>query len=228
MRFSHYLIGAAALSALAGCATYDPIVPVSGTNGRYNHDIEVVEDTEVLELQAYSGQHGIPQYRQGDVRYFLSEYARRGRRHGPLVVSVPQGSPHASSYEASVNQMLNLAAEYNIRDIERSDYNSNGSPEAPMVLAFTAYRAIAPDCPSLATLNLAATSSNDPHPSFGCSMRANLAAMVSDPADLLGARRSDPADTLRRIEVLYLYRAGQSTATERSDSESGAVSTAVE
>ena len=59
-------------------------------------------------------------------------------------------------------------------------------------------------------------------------MRANLAAMVSDPADLLGARRSDPADTLRRIEVLDLYRAGQSTATERSESESGAVSTAVE
>ena len=228
MRFSHCLIGMAALSTLAGCATYDPVLPASGTNGRTHHEIEVVEDTEVLELLASQAEPGLPYYQQREVRYFLSQYSQRGRRHGPLVVSVPQGSPYQGSYEVSVNQLFDMAHEYGVRDIERSDYNSNGSAEAPMVLAFTAYRAIAPDCPSLATINMAASSSNDPSPAFGCAMRANLAAMVSDPADLLGARRFDPADTLRRVEVLDRYRAGESTATERSDDESGAVSTAVE
>tara|TARA_X000000950_G_scaffold237113_2_gene288347 strand:- start:20437 stop:21168 length:732 start_codon:yes stop_codon:yes gene_type:complete len=228
MRLVENLIGLSALSLIAACSSvYDPVLP-TGQDGRVNHEIEVVQDTEVLELPASAGEQGLPYYQMGEIRYFLSEYNQRGRRHGPLVVSVPQNSPYASQYENGIQQMLRIADEYGVRDIQRSDYNSNGSPDAPMVLAFTAYRAIAPDCPALNTINMAATVSNDPSPAFGCFMQANLAAMISDPADLLGARRADPSDTLRRIQVLDRYRAGESTATERTDSESGAVSQAID
>lgn len=227
MKLTNYLTGLATLALVAGCATQDPFLK-TGSDHTMQHDIEVVETTEVFELPVSAAEPGILYYRVSEMEYFLSEYRSRGRRHGPLVVSVPAGSPHAAKYEAIASQAIDIAFENGVRDVKRSDYQSNGSPDAPMVLAFTAYRAIAPDCPSLATINLGGTSTNDPQRAFGCAQIANLAAMVSDPADLLGARRVDPADTIRRAEVLTRYRAGESTATERTESEQGAVSNAVQ
>lgn len=227
MRLKSLLLGLTALPLLASCATYDPKIK-NGSADRPSYDIDVVEDTMVLEVVASEAEPGLPYYQMNRVKYFLQDYAARGKRHGPLVISVPQGSPYGVQFENGIREALNLAYEYGIKDISRSDYDSNGSPEAPMVLAFTAYRAIAPNCPSMASVNLAGTKTNDAHPGFGCAMQANLAAMIADPADLLGTRRADPADTLRRAEVLTKYRAGQSTATERTEQETGAVSTAVE
>ena len=216
MKLTNYLTGLATLALVAGCATQDPFLK-TGSDHTMQHDIEVVETTEVFELPVSAAEPGILYYRVSEMEYFLSEYRSRGRRHGPLVVSVPAGSPHAAKYEAIASQAIDIAFENGVRDVKRSDYQSNGSPDA-----------IAPDCPSLATINLGGTSTNDPQRAFGCAQIANLAAMVSDPADLLGARRVDPADTIRRAEVLTRYRAGESTATERTESEQGAVSNAVQ
>lgn len=227
MRVKSLLIGLSALPLLVSCSSYDPLLK-TGSNDRPTYDIQVVEDTMVLEILASQSEPALPYYQINKVKYFLEDYSARGKRHGPLIISVPQGSPFGPQFEAGVKQTLNLAYEYGVKDISRNDYDSNGSPEAPMVLAFTAYKAIPPNCPSMASVNLAGTKTNDAHPGFGCAMQANLAAMIADPADLLGTRRADPVDTLRRAEVLTKYRAGQSTATERTEQETGAVSTAVE
>lgn len=226
MRFMTQLICFGALSLMAGCASNTPYN--SGYPDRNAHEIQVIQDTVVMEVRLSPAEQGLPYYQVNKVRNFMSDYKSRGHDHGPLVVSVPSGSPHAGQFEASVKQALAIAYDYGVKDISRNDYDSNGSPEAPMVLAFTAYRAIPPKCRSLATIDLTDSRSNDPQPMFGCATQANLAAMVADPADLLGIRRADPIDTLRRTEVLNKYRAGESTATERSQDESGAVSTAVE
>ena len=113
-------------------------------------------------------------------------------------------------------------------DIARSDYDSNGSPDAPMVLAFKAYKAIPPKCASMASVNFADTSENDTLPTFGCAQQVNLAALVADPADLRAAQPEDPSDVMRRVTVIDKYRAGESTITERSDAESGAIAQAIE
>tara|TARA_Y100000052_G_scaffold22006_1_gene22439 strand:- start:38788 stop:39468 length:681 start_codon:yes stop_codon:yes gene_type:complete len=226
MRFMTQLICFGSLSLMAGCASNMPYN--SGYPDRVSHEIQVVEDTMVLEIRASDAEPGLPYYQVNKVKNFMADYKSRGHDHGPLVLSVPVGSPFAGQYEAGVQQALAIAYDYGVKDVSRNDYNSNGSPEAPMILAFTAYRAIPPKCRSLASINLSDTRSNDPQPTFGCATQANLAAMVADPADLLGIRRADPIDTLRRTEVLTKYRAGESTATERSQDESGAVSTAVE
>jgi pilus assembly protein CpaD len=199
----------------------------TGHADRKSHDIQVVEDTVVLELAMNASEPGLPSAQTNQVSNFLADYISRGRRHGPLIVSVPQNSPWAAQLEQGAADAYSLAYKSGVRDIKRSDYDSNGSSEAPMVLAYTAFRAIAPDCPSLASINLSASATNDPHPSFGCATQANLAAMIADPADLLGARRSDPKDVMRRATVLNKYRAGESSATERSEAETGAISTAV-
>lgn len=52
---------------------------------------------------------------------------------------------------------------------------------------------------------------NTHHSNLGCSTQRNLAAMVSNPADLVQMRRPTPADNVRRSLVLQNYRAGQPT-----------------
>lgn len=227
MTMTRFLMSFSALALLAACSTFDPVIK-TGHDGTFNHDIQVVEDTVVLEVPMSNAESGIPYYQRKKVQAFLADYKSRGVRHGPLILSVPLGSPWGQQLKTGVDQTVQLAYEYGVQDLKRSDYESNGSPEAPMVLAFTAYRAIAPNCPSLASIDMTASASNDTTPAFGCAMQANLAAMIADPADLIGARPFDAADTLRRVDVLTKYRAGQSTATERAESESGAISQAVQ
>ncbi|MFT6460720.1 MAG: pilus assembly protein CpaD [Maricaulis maris] len=65
---------------------------------------------------------------------------------------------------------------------------------------------------------------NQHHTNFGCALAVNLAAMVADPRDLVAPRDMEAGDTGRRQTVIEGYREGQSTASERSDYESGAVS----
>lgn len=221
------ITGFSVLALLAGCASYDTVLK-TGSNDIYKHEIDVVEEMAVLEIALSDAEPGIPYYEQSRVKAFLADYKSRGYRHGPLVLSLPQNSPWGPKLQAGAQDALALADEFGVRDIKRSDYDSNGSAEAPIVLAFKAYKAIPPDCPSLATINLADTRENDTLPTFGCAQQVNLAAMIADPADLLGSRPEDPSDLIRRATVLDKYRAGQSTATERTDAESGAIAQAIE
>lgn len=227
MNMTRPLLGMIALTLLAACNSYDPVLK-TGSNDIYTHDIEVVEDMIVLEVPMSEAEPGIPYYERRRIEAFLSDYKTRGVRHGPLVLSLPMNSPWAAKLDVSAQDALALADTYGVRDFKRSDYESNGSAEAPMVLAFKAYRAIPPKCTSLASINLADSRENDTQPNFGCAQAANLAAMIADPADLIGARPLDPADVIRRATVLDKYRAGQSTATERTDAETGAISQAVQ
>ena len=96
------------------------------------------------------------------------------------------------------------------------------------MLAYTAFRANAPECGSLADQDFSDASSNNELPTLGCAVRTNMAAMIADPADLFGERDLEEGDNERRSTVLGLYRQGQPTGAQRSDDENGAVSTAVQ
>lgn len=220
--------GLAALAVLGGCASYDPYLKPGKSSDRYSHDIEVVEDTAVLELTAQAVSGGLSYMDSQRLEAFLADYKSRGKRHGPLVMSLPLNSPNSAIFDRAAAETYAWADAYGVPSIARSDYESGGAPEAPLVLAFTHYQAIPPKCPPISSYDYTGSATNDPRPSFGCAAQHNLAMMVADPADLLGARRSDPADTARRALVLTNYRAGRVTASERADGESGVISDAVE
>jgi pilus assembly protein CpaD len=97
-----------------------------------------------------------------------------------------------------------------------------------MKVHFMRFAAQAPECAPLYTQDLAHNASNRPYQSFGCSAQANLAAMISDPRDLMEPRVEDPRDPARRAVVLEAYRKGQQTHAERSQDERVQVSKAVE
>jgi pilus assembly protein CpaD len=61
-------------------------------------------------------------------------------------------------------------------------------------------------------------------PDFGCSNQHNLAAMVSDPRDLITPRGMGPSDATRRETVIGTYEKAQSTAAQKSADQSATLS----
>jgi pilus assembly protein CpaD len=144
-------------------------------------------------------------------------------------MSLPESSSNPQLAVSAVAEAREIAWENGVEyeEISGSSHGAESTVSEPMILAYQAYDAIAPDCPSLASLNMADISSNNELPTLGCSIRTNLAAMISDPGDLLGQRALDEGDPVRRSTILGKFREGESTGAERSDAESGSVSTAV-
>jgi pilus assembly protein CpaD len=152
-----------------------------------------------------------------------AEYKARG--HGPLVISYPQGAGNPDAAIGAIAEARTFLYEQGIdwRMIAGGAYDARGDRQGEVVFSFRRYVAVAPDC-GRTWDNLAVEVNNRHHSNFGCAMAANLAAMVADPRDLVAPRTMDAPDTGRRQTVLDRYRAGESTASARSEHESGAVS----
>jgi len=220
----------AGLLSLGACASSAPaaITPdyLEGT-ALTRHEIGVTKRTEFLEVAIHPEASELSSEDRTRIRSFIGAFAQSG--HGPLVLSLPAASANPQLAVTAIAEARTIAWEKGIQYDEISGA-AHGAGEAyaqPMILAFQVYDAVAPQCQSLATLDFADVSSNNTLPSLGCSIRSNLAAMIADPADLLGNRPLGQSDILRREVILEKFRLGQTTAATRADQESGAVSDAV-
>ncbi|MGA1342583.1 MAG: CpaD family pilus assembly protein [Hyphomonas sp.] len=220
----------AGLFTLSACASSAPSSVTSemlrGTPLSRN-EVGVTKRTEFLEVAIHPELSELPDVERARIRAFVSTYAQRG--HGPLVMSMPAASANPQLAVTAVAEARAIAWERGV-EYEEISGTSHGAGEVysqPMILAFQVYDAVAPECLQKSELDFADASSNNTLPTLGCSVRTNLAAMIADPADLLGTRALELADIDRRTVILEKFRAGESTAAERSDQESGAVSDAV-
>lgn len=227
------LLGTAlGLLGAAGCAsTSASAVPVEYLEGTPldRHPITVSKKTEYLEVILNPADTQLRVTEKDRIRSFVAGYVENG--HGPLIMSMPQGSPNAQLSVQAVAEAREIAWEHGVeyKEILGGAYNaSSKGAGAPLVLAYTSFRANAPKCESLANQDFADAVSNNEMPTFGCSIRANMAAMIADPADLFGERELEEGDNDRRSTVLGLYRQGQPTSSQRSQDENGSVSTAVQ
>lgn len=218
--------------ALSACQSNDGLshVPESYMQGSSfdRYDLSATQKTEMIEIALQPGDSQLRREEIYKLEAFLSLYKSNG--HGPLLVSIPDGQ---------VNEQLVISAAAEIRDItwnagveydqiDGSAYDAGSQATAPILIAFTRYLADRPDCPTWASIDAADGTSNNDTPVLGCAVRTNMAAMIADPADLLGVRVLDEDDTGRRQEQLQRWRLGQTTNAERSDDETGNVSSAVE
>jgi pilus assembly protein CpaD len=154
-----------------------------------------------------------------DVRAFVAVYKARG--HGPFTVARPVGSPNEKSARHVSEDILRIAAEAGIDpvDIMPQSYKvAGGEPSAPILLSFTRFVASTGPCGDWSH-NYASTLRNTEMPNFGCSTQNNIAAMLEDPHDLIAPRGMGPADAERRAKVFDKYRKGETTVTDRKDTE---------
>jgi pilus assembly protein CpaD len=218
------------LTVLAACASSAPTnVPASYLQGTAldRNAISVQKKTEFLEVEIHPQASQISLADRSAITRFVAAYRDHG--HGPLIMSLPESSANPQLAVAAVAEARAIAYENGVQYEEiKGTHHGEGSPVSePMILAFQAYEAIAPDCPSQAGMDFADLSSNNEQSNLGCAVRSNLAAMIADPADLLGTRALDKGDPIRRGVILEKFREGESTGSTRTSQESGTVSQAI-
>ncbi|MFN3212656.1 MAG: CpaD family pilus assembly protein [Henriciella sp.] len=223
------ILGGAIL--IAGCqsgGTPNNIPPEYFTGTALDrHEIGVTQHTEYLEVQLDPRDTQLRRDEVSKVRGFLDQYADVG--HGPLVISMPKHAENPQLAVGAVSEIREFAWEAGVsyEQMLGAAYDATGRSSSPIVMAFKTYKAVAPDCPSLAQIDISNVSSNNDLPTLGCSIRTNMAAMIAEPADLLGGRELGEGDKVRRGQQLRLWQAGEATAAARTDNDSGAVSSVI-
>lgn len=225
-----FILLSAGLAALGACSSGPSgAVPMSHLHGTAldRHEISVVKRTEFLEVGIDAHASELSSQDRARIRSFVDTYTRRG--HGPLVLSMPQASANPQLAVAAAAEARAIAWELGVEydEIAGTAHGSGSAVSEPLILAYQIYDAVPPHCAQKSSVDFSNIDSNNHQPTLGCSVRTNLAAMIADPADLLGQRPLDGGDVTRREVILEKFRQGESTASVRSAQESGAVSTVV-
>ena len=167
--------------------------------------------------------YGLTQRQKYEVRAFVRQY--REKNEGPLTVSAPSGGPN----EVAVMHALgDIRREFNRAGVNRNEvqfdaYTGVGTAAAPIRIAFRSYTAHGPECGDWSD-NLARDPKNLPYRNMGCATQRNLAAMISNPRDLIEPRGMTPRDSQRRDVVIDKYVRGDTTVSKKSEEEKAKVS----
>ena len=163
---------------------------------------------------------------RNDITSFVRFFHDAG--HGDLLMVLPEGTGNPQSAIDAVAEAREIAWSNGVNYKEIKGGASGFQLEPVVTLSFTRYEAVAPECEGFGTIDITNTRSNGDLPNLGCSVRTNMAAMIADPADLLGNRQLEPGDSERRYITFEAYRQGEQTASERNEGESGVISDAVD
>lgn len=215
---------AASLAALGACAQTDEQIGYSRGEHRV---LTAAEVTAELRIEPFDAAQRLDEGGRSAVRGFAAAYQAEG--HGAIVISRPESHERETAALRMANdaRALMIAEGVDPAHIAEGPYNAYGSVSAPLVISYRTWEAVAPNCPDVSQLDMVWTGTNSSLPSLGCAVTANLAAMIADPSDLVGAQPMDPADSGRRSIVMSKYRNGEVTASARAPGASGAISSAV-
>ncbi|MBI1188215.1 MAG: pilus assembly protein CpaD [Alphaproteobacteria bacterium] len=219
-----------ALSGLGACASMpESGEPPMGPTAADTHRISVTQTGEVMNVPVGAGAMSLSHEARGDLVSFARSYVRWG--HGALVLSIPTGGGNADAAARLAQEARVVLAEHGVPygAIHGALHDGAGRDDAPLLLSFMRFEAVAPECTPLWRQDLAhPRGGNQAYESFGCANVANLAAMIEDPRDLVSPRDEDPRDAARRAVVLERYRQGEQTHAVRTQDERVAISDAVQ
>jgi pilus assembly protein CpaD len=211
-------LGACASSPAASPKSPPPITP----SERYGIEVE----PSPLELKLGPHAAGLSPTQVEAMRDFIARWNDADR--GMITIKAPSHAPNpaevyrtaAAAHDFLVSQGVPSDA------VQMVGYDGGGDPQSPVVVGFLRYMAKGPVC-GTNWGNLANSFGNDEYKEFGCSVTANIAAQIANPADLLHPRDMTPSDASRRQAVLDKYRQGTTTSTAKDAQANGAVSTVV-
>jgi pilus assembly protein CpaD len=183
-----------------------------------NYPITVVPGTQNLRVSYAGPGVGLSGEDGAAFDAFVAQYLAHG--NGAISVSVPRGAAEQSVITYFGERLFAMGVDrgrilVGTRDVA----NGDGRVE----VSFVQYKAETRPCGDWSA-NVAQDFDNAPMPNFGCAVQHNIAAMVSDPRDLVAPRPMGAADGLRRATVLGNYEKGQPTGAQQSAQQSGAVS----
>lgn len=207
----------------AACKHGEPGTQVAGwaiADPAQRHPILVSEQPSKISIKVARGAHGLSPHQRSQLVTFLEKYRSLDAGNSKLKVSPPTGSANEVASMQAVAEIRYLMRESGFADasIELAPYHEDGDPQPPIRISYTQYVAEGPECKRWTT-NVADDPRNLPYPNFGCTTQKNFAAMVANPADLVGPRQSTPAPGERRDTYWQKWTKGESTVSTKSGTE---------
>jgi pilus assembly protein CpaD len=212
----------AAALALAGCKTMDDPTRVAGwtlVDAEQRHPILVSQEPTTLAVRVRRGANGLSPAQRAELLDFAAHYRATDAGNSRLVIAAPSGGANEVSAMYAVSEIRSLLTDQGFSEatISVEAYDAEGAREPPLRVSYLRYVAEPPQCGDWST-NLAYEPMNLPYPNLACAGQHNLAAMVANPADLLGPRSESARSSERRDQVWSKYVKGQPTgATKAAD-----------
>lgn len=210
--------------ALAGCEHDDRGSRVAGwtlIEPTQRHPIMVSQQPASMTVHVARGSQGLTPAQRADVIDFTSRYRAGDAGNSRLVISAPSAAPNEVAAMKAVDDIraLLLDGGFSESAVTVEAYSDDNSTEPPLRLSYMRYVAEGPECGNEWSENIGETRKNLISANHGCANQKNLAAMIANPADLLGPRTTSSRYSERRDYVYGQYVKGKSTGTERTDDE---------
>jgi pilus assembly protein CpaD len=222
----------AAVSLAMGACTHtsEPVIASVPTDYRLRHPIVIQESNRTVNVFIGSARGGLSAPQRADVIALAETWLREGT--GAIVAEVPVGTPNARAAADSSREILALLAAAGVppRGITVRNYHPEDPRQfATIRLNYPKITADAGPCgvwpedlgPSIKNKSYL---DNKPYYNLGCANQRNLAAMISNPSDLVQPRPETPAYTSQRTAAFDKYRKGNSTATAYPEADKAKLS----
>jgi pilus assembly protein CpaD len=219
---------AALAAALGGCKHGDDGSRVAGwtlVDPTERHPIVVSQQPQTMSIRVARGSSGLSGQQKNEMLAFAHRWRAQDAGNSKLVIAVPSGSANETAAMSAVHEIRQILSDNGFSEtaIVVEVYSNEGVAQPPIRVSYHRYVAEAPNCGQWTT-NLAIDRQNLPHPNLGCTTQKNLAAMVANPADLLGPRSETDRSGERRSEQWEKYIKGETTGAEKAADEKVKVS----
>lgn len=209
--------------ALAGCKHNEQGTQVAGValvDPAQRHPILVSQQPQSLEIHVSAGSNGLSPKAHGDLLAFADRARASDAGNSRLIIAAPSGGSNEVAAMHAVGQIRHVLSENGFPEasIAVEAYHDEFDRNPPVRVSYLRYIAEAPECGAWPT-NLAREPNNLPYPNLGCANQRNLAAMVANPADLLGPRTESDRASERRDATWDKYVNGESTTAKKAEDE---------
>jgi len=219
-------LGLIAASALTACQSPQPNAfqaPPLSPEDRF--PIVLRDEPVILEVPVAPGSYALTAGQRAEISAFMRGY--RDGASSPLVVRTPSGTRNEVAAMRAVEEIRALAARADV-PVGAMKYHpyggrNAGTPYPPIILSYTGIKAQTAECGDWSQ-DIGRNPENKPYLNFGCASQNNLAAMVSNPRDLVTPQAMDPPPAERRQTVRDKYILGQPTGAVSQDDKSGTAS----
>lgn len=224
LRPNRFLIATLAAATLAGCTpsghSGTQVAAWNLVDPTQRHPIIVSQEPTDLKIKVSAGGHGLSPHQRAGVAEFIDRYRDVNSSNSKLIISAPTGSRNEVASMRAVAEIRHIVQEmgFDRTSVSVESYHAGGSATPPIRVSYMSYVATAPECGSWPT-NLAQSESNLNYPNLGCATQKNLAAMVANPADLLGPRTMTGRPAERRDDSWEKYLKGESTVSKKDQDQ---------
>jgi pilus assembly protein CpaD len=210
--------------ALSGCSSAitggEQITAWSITDHAQRHPILVSKQPANLTLHVPRGAYGLAPAQRAKLLGFLSRYRAQDSGNSKIRIKAPSGASNEVAAMHAVHEIRRHIeqAGFDGTTVSVEAYHDDSDHQPPVRLSYMRYVAEGPECGSW-DKNLSQSPRNMAYPDFGCADQRNFAAMIANPADLLGPRTMTPRSGEARSSGWDKFKKGESTITQRQADE---------